>query len=1844
MKRRLIFLLTAAAMLAEMSGPLPTAWAAEIGEATADTPAVQLPVREPVEEPFPDIEFEEWEPVENTEHPGGFVQSPFWRAYLSPVDHTGKYYMTYMTALPEKYDLRALGRSTTVKNQYSWGTCWTFGAMAALESNILTRSGASGNGVSTSPDYSEHQLAWFAYQQQNSATLADSEVGQGQVGEGNVSDPSPLNNGGNDNLTTSVLATWQGAADESDIPYQNTAGGTGSTGNWSLPDSKRGKSAVHLTDVDFLPSPIRYSAYGSNSLPTATATYSYDKEAEQNIKRTIMEHGAVTLSYYADQSKPSGSKDGTYFNYTNNCQFVDTLNASTMPNHGVCIVGWDDSYPKTNFNPSAQPENDGAWIVKNSWGPDAYDNGYFYLSYYDRTIQNVGSLRGEIEFSYDHNYQYDYLQLGSCQTASTSARLGVANVFTAKRQEELRAVSVVTDMAGSTVTLEVYRLKAGAEGPYDGTLAATQRETIPYGGYHTLPLEAPVSLSAGERFSVVAVVERPDSYYFIPLEIGYAAGRSIAVANPGESYRVDPDSKKFEDVSKLSISPYTYGNAMLKAFTVDADPDIPSIAAQPADQAAPMDDEVTFSVTAVGDGLSYQWQLSTDHGNTWADVPGATAESYTTPALTKDMEGHCYRCRISNSHGTVFSDIAAITSVIPPATTEIYTLEDLENFRDSVNAGTDYAGKTVRLMADIDLSEKYGPGKSEWTPIGYIYGNPFPEAAVFDGGGHTVSGVYIREDTSNNRNFGLFGHNRGTIQDLGVSGDIGRYPDSSVVGGICTYNYGLITKCHYAGYAGGWHDVGGICGMNHGSITDCYNDGDISGLAIAGGICGSNDSTYGGGSITNCYNNGTVSSEYTAGGICGSNDRGSVTDCYNTGDVVVNNASIIGGDIGGICGYSYGLVTACYNTGNITLTSTGDLGRVGGICGLNTNLITDCYNTGNITGTGTSDDGIYVGGICGNNRAGADELGSISNCHNMGCVSSVSTKQCSVGGICGRNGSEFADRPLSITDCYNTGDITGTCTGNSGSYVGGVCGQNEAGDACITNCHNDGELSGNRTVGGVCGYNANSITDCYNAGEVSGNQTVGGVCGHNVNFITDCYNVGGVSVEISDTGSTGNRRIGGVCGYNFNNGSILNCYNIGEIANTTASANVGGVCGDNSNGSISNCYDAGTITGAAEDAEVGRVCGANSGSGSITNCYYLPAPSQAIGGVHMTDDVAGQVEAKTAEEFASGEVAYLLQKGNEGTRDTQVWGQSVKGIELDALPLLTSAPDKAVYKVSFYLKGGAVHAVKYANHAGISSLPDAPVSGTTKLIRWSCTEDVTGEEFTADTPISADLSVYAIGDTMYGENPGDKTITLTYGELTEPKNVDLSLYAVMGDDSSTQGKFRFTITDGAVDSVQIIDQEILQIAKDIPANEAGYPITLRAFKLSSEPVLMSAPLGSESFLFTVTVVVHKAEGSGSVSLAGWTKGQAPKTPVPLSETNGVENVTYLYKKRGAADETYSATVPTEVGKYTVLAKFAETDNYKEVERTADFAITIGAAVLKTPPTAKQGLVYNGQAQDLITAGTAENGTLQYKLGEGGTYSANIPQATESGEYTVYYKVIGDETHADTDEASISVTIAKAENEPSDGGSSGGSSSSSKPRPKKKPQSVPHVWYMQGYDDNTFRPDAPMTRAEILTILARLSDDYTGQEVSDFADVAKGSWYYSYIGYAEKLGVIKGYEDGLFYPQRQMTRAEFAAIMCRRLKLAPEDKAVFADASGHWAAGYISRLCSMEVISGYPDGTFQPERAISRAEAAKIINRIYQRAPQPEAARQKLPYTDITPTHWAWAEIVEASTDHESSDY
>ena len=964
MKRRLIPFLTAAAMLMGSVGSFPAAGAEEGGR-IEDMPPVYAPAEEPEGvgedggESFPAPEFEEWEPAENTDYPGGLTPNPFWQAHIGPVEPMEQLFYS-VGELPTSYDLRVLGRSTTVKSQYQWGTCWAFGSLAALESNILTRSGVSGSAAKSTPDYSEHQLAWFAYRPQTAAGLAGSEAGQGQAGEGRTGGSSPLNKGGNPSLTTSVLAAWQGAANENSIPYQNTAGGTSNTGDWSLPESRRNESVVHLTNADFLPSPICYSSYGSDSLPTSSATFHYDKEAEKTIKRTIMEEGAVSISYYADQSKPAGSKDGTYFNYTHNCQYVNVLNASTMPNHEVCVVGWDDNYPRTNFNSSIQPERNGAWIVKNSWGAGYYDKGYFYLSYYDRTIRDVTSFRGETEFSYSHNYQYDYLQLGSYLSGYISqAKTGVANVFTANGRETLKAVGLVTDKAESEVTLEIYRLRAGAAGPYVGTLASSCSEIFPYAGYHTLELDSPVYLSPGDRFSVVAVVRRPNGYYSLPLEIGCTAKGYVAVINRGETYLVAPTGRKYEDVSTKpegtlsSGLKYKLGNAMLKAFTVDTDLSLPRVTTQPVDQEGRVGSTVSFSVAAEGEGLSYQWQSREDADSAWTDIPGAAGETYTPSALTFAMEGWRYRCKISNGGGTIFSDEAAIASVLPATVTEISTLAELESFRDLVNTGTSYAGVTIRLTADIDLSEKYSAGMSDWTPIGSSAARAFPATAIFDGGGHTVSGVYV----SNSLFCGLFGYSKGTIKDLSVSGTItNKAPNSyrdeiAYVGGVCGYN-----------------DGGQITGCRNAAAVTCANG--ISDGICAGGICGYNK----GGSITGCSNTGAVagkngSCDGDMGGICGYNDGGSITSCSNAGSVTctsgwggINSADDgLGKRLGGVCGYSAGgSLRDCRNTGPIADQSTFGY-YVGGVCGGGAGFaVRDCYNTGPLS---TKSSNAYTGGI-----------------------------------------------------------------------------------------------------------------------------------------------------------------------------------------------------------------------------------------------------------------------------------------------------------------------------------------------------------------------------------------------------------------------------------------------------------------------------------------------------------------------------------------------------------------------------------------------------------------------------------------------------------------------------------------------------------------------------------------------------------------------------------------------------------------------------------------------------------------------------------------------------------------
>lgn len=189
----------------------------------------------------------------------------------------------------------------------------------------------------------------------------------------------------------------------------------------------------------------------------------------------------------------------------------------------------------------------------------------------------------------------------------------------------------------------------------------------------------------------------------------------------------------------------------------------------------------------------------------------------------------------------------------------------------------------------------------------------------------------------------------------------------------------------------------------------------------------------------------------------------------------------------------------------------------------------------------------------------------------------------------------------------------------------------------------------------------------------------------------------------------------------------------------------------------------------------------------------------------------------------------------------------------------------------------------------------------------------------------------------------------------------------------------------------------------------------------------------------------------------------------------------------------------------------------------------------------------------------------------------------------------------------------------------------------------HTAYISGYTDYTFRPDNSITRAEAATLFANIDGiDFSKEYASSgFTDVQAG-WFIPYVNYCNEKGYISGYDDGTFKPNNSITRAEFTVIAAKYLDLKPEEKAVnslFSDVkSDFWAKEYINAMTIFEKINGYEDGTFKPDNPITRAEAVTMINNILRRWAI-NADQFENPFTDVSPTHWAYNEILEAAVSH-----
>ena len=366
------------------------------------------------------------------------------------------------------------------------------------------------------------------------------------------------------------------------------------------------------------------------------------------------------------------------------------------------------------------------------------------------------------------------------------------------------------------------------------------------------------------------------------------------------------------------------------------------------------------------------------------------------------------------------------------------------------------------------------------------------------------------------------------------------------------------------------------------------------------------------------------------------------------------------------------------------------------------------------------------------------EGGTVKDLTVEGNINIDSEYEVNAGGVVGENAGN-------VSNC--TSEVAITVEGVY-AYIGGIIGSN-AGN--VSNCTHKAAITvtaDTAYIGGVIGFNGGSLTNCSNSGAVEGTgQTayVGGIVGSNnhtesvMGSVENCYNTGTVTA----TGS--NAVAGGVMGVNLN--TVNSCYNTGTVTGTTA----GGVVGANSYGTtpgtVTSCYNVGKVAASSEGTTIGGVVGANSNgstSGTVNGCYYLnTVAGSAIGDSSGTSE---NVASKTTEEFASGEVAWLLQDAVEqdGSTTTQVWGQEIGANNYPEL-LAFDASAQKVYRVAFDYKydyEGTENAA-YANSGSPVSVPTTPEREGYAFGGWYSDKDFnTKWNFDTDN-VTEDINLYA---------------------------------------------------------------------------------------------------------------------------------------------------------------------------------------------------------------------------------------------------------------------------------------------------------------------------------------------------------------------------------------------------------------------------------------------------------------------------------------------------------------------
>lgn len=390
-------------------------------------------------------------------------------------------------ALPVSFDLRDVqGKNfvSAVKKQ-SGGTCWTHGTMAALEGNLLLSGEWLKAGEAGDANLAEYHLDWWnGFNQHYNKDIAPESGGL------------TVHQGGDYRVAAAFLARG-GAVRDSDGQSYNSA----------PKETATGYKTFYVRDIAWM-------------------TAGPNLERIDQIKQAILDHGVMgtALTWSDSFYKSSGST------------FYQPSTSSSQPNHAVAIVGWDD-------NRKTQAPKPGAWLIKNSWGSGWGSNGYFWISYYDKVTgqhPEMGAVSFQhVEELYFRNiYYHDYHGWRATKTGVSEA----FNAFVAKGNpsgvEKMTAVSFYT--AADDVEYEVEIYGGFSNGQLTDQLSVKEG-VAQHQGFHTVDLNYPVVLAAGQKFYVLVRLSKGghpfDKTSNVPLLLGGDSRPTVkSKASPGESY------------------------------------------------------------------------------------------------------------------------------------------------------------------------------------------------------------------------------------------------------------------------------------------------------------------------------------------------------------------------------------------------------------------------------------------------------------------------------------------------------------------------------------------------------------------------------------------------------------------------------------------------------------------------------------------------------------------------------------------------------------------------------------------------------------------------------------------------------------------------------------------------------------------------------------------------------------------------------------------------------------------------------------------------------------------------------------------------------------------------------------------------------------------------------------------------------------------------------------------------------------------------------------------------------------------------------------------------------------